>query len=91
MALLGFERPLHPVRVALPRADARHVAVPVCRRALGDVDPLLVVVAVVEAELHAGGVLRGQGEVDALAVPRGAEREGTTGPHRSRVIAPRRR
>jgi hypothetical protein len=48
---------VHPVRVALPRADARDVAVPVERSALAQVEALLVAVVVEEAELDTARVL----------------------------------
>ena len=86
-ALAGVRvvRAVHAVPVALPWPDAGQVAVPVERRALLDVDPLLVPVPVVQAELDALGVLREEREVRALAVPLRPERERLTGPHGSHL------
>src|SRR5206468_11453188 len=52
---MSFSRrpwPVHPVRVALPRSDARDVAVPVERSALAQVEALLVAVVVERSEEH---------------------------------------
>jgi hypothetical protein len=48
---------VHPVRVALPRPDARDIAVPVERRALAQFEALLVAGVVEEAELDTARVL----------------------------------
>ena len=74
-------RPGDPVAVALARPHARQVDVPVVRRPLADLDALLAVLVVEQAELDARGVLAEEGEVRAAAVPGGAERKRPPGPH----------
>ncbi len=72
--------PMDAVAVALAGTDTGQIAVPVERGALDDLDALLVVVGVVQAQLHALGVLAEDAEVRALAVPCRAQREGPAGP-----------
>ncbi len=73
----GLVGTVHPVRVERAGADARDVGVPDLVGALlePDLADLLARIALVEeAERHRGGVLAEEGEVDAGAVPGGAER-----------------
>ena len=87
--VLGVVGPEDAVAVALARPDARQEAVPVEGRALDDLDALLVVLLVVEAQLHALGVLGEEAEVRPVArAPRG--RAGTAiraRPSRSLIAA----
>ena len=82
------------VAVALPGTDAGQVHVPVERRALADLDPLLDVLVVEQAQLDALGVLGEQREVGALPVPGRTQRERPARPdvshrgHVSRTSAP---
>src|SRR5439155_5085319 len=85
VAVLRLVGPVHAIAVARPRADAGQEAVPVQRRALAQVDPRLVVVAVEEAQLHALGVLREQREVGPVPVPGRAEGEGLARPDRAHL------
>ncbi len=71
------------VRVVLPRADARHVPVPVERGPLEQLDALLLPVVVEEAELDALCVLGEEREVRAVAVACRTERERIAGPERA--------
>ncbi len=75
VAVAGVVRPVDAVAVALARSDARHVAVPVEGRALGQLDPCLDVPLVEQAELDPLRVLREDREVRAAAVPRRSEWE----------------
>ena len=79
---LRLVRPVDAVAVALPGPDARQVAVPVERVALGQLDARLCPVVVEEAQLDSFGVLGEEREVRALAVPGRAERERRPGPDR---------
>ena len=74
-------RPADPVAVALSRADAGEVDVPVVRGPLGDVDALLAALVVEQAELDAVRVLAEEGEVRPVAVPGRAEGKRPSGPH----------
>ena len=81
--------PVDAVAVALAGADARQVDVPVERGALGDLDPLLDVVVVEQAQLDPLRVLGEQGEVGPVPVPARAQRERPARPdvsHRAHVI-----
>ena len=72
--------------------DARQVAVPVERGPLGELDPLLVVLVVEQAQLDPLRVLGEQREVRAAPVPRRAQRERPTRPdlsHGAHVIRTR--
>jgi hypothetical protein len=73
-------RAVHAIAVALPRPDARQVAVPVERGPFVQLDALFPVVAVEQAQLDALGVLREEREVRAGAIPLGAERERVARP-----------
>src|SRR6185503_14548491 len=74
---------VHPVAVALARADAGQVGVPDVRRLLCDGDALLAALVVEQAELHALGVLAVEGEVRPVPVPGRAEGERPPGPDRA--------
>src|SRR5262249_29215716 len=77
VTLAGRPGSLHAVAVELSRSHVGEVGVPHEAVPLGERDArrfVRVVCPVEEAELHAGGVLREEREVHALAVPRGAER-----------------
>ena len=78
---LGEVRPVHPVSVALPGADAGQEAVPYVAVGLGHVQPLLAAAGVVEqTELDALGHLGEEREVGADAVIGGAKRERLSRP-----------
>ena len=62
-------RAVHAVAVALAGADARQVDVPVERGALADLDPLLDVLVVEQAQLHPLRVLGEEREVRPVPVP----------------------
>ncbi len=62
------------VSIALPRPQLVDVRVPDERRGVAEGDARLVAGVVEEAEIDAGSVLGVDGEIDALAVPRRAER-----------------
>ena len=83
MAGGGLPATRDPVAVALPRPDAGHVDVPVVRRPLADLDPLLAVLVVEQAELDAVGVLAEEREVRSAPVPGRAEWERPAGPGRA--------
>src|SRR6185312_270256 len=80
VALVGRPGAVHAITVALPRADAGHVAVPRERGLLGQRDALLTAVVVEETELDLGRDLREDREVGAAAVVGRAEGEGLAGP-----------
>ena len=77
------------IPVALPGTDAAHVAVPVERGALGQLDPRLAVGLVEQAELDALRVLGEEREVRAFAVPARTKGERLARPdvHRQRPTA----
>ena len=73
----GIPGAVDAITVELARPDIRHVAVPVHVRLLGQRDPLALgrcLRTIEEAQVHTGRVLGKDGEVDAEAVPRRAER-----------------
>ena len=71
---------VHAEAVALAGADERQVRVPVERGPLAQLDALLGVVLVEQAQLDARGVLGEDREVRAAAVPVRPERERVAGP-----------
>ena len=73
-------RTVDAVPVALPGPDAGNVAMPVERRALGQLDTPLAIVVVEQAELDALRVLREERKVRSLSVPRRAEGKRPAGP-----------
>jgi hypothetical protein len=76
MPLAGLPRTGDAVAVPLSRTDLRQIDVPDVIRVLnqGDARRLGELGPVEQAQLHAGGVLGEEGEVDAGAVPGRAER-----------------
>ena len=68
-------RTVHAIPVALPRTDAAHIAMPVERGSLGQLDPRLAICVVEQAELDATRVLREEREVRAAPVRRRTEGE----------------
>ena len=84
VALLGRPGPVDAVAVALARADAGQIPVPVVRRVARELDPGLDVVVVEQAQLDALGVLRRDREVGAVPVPGRAERKRLSGPRSHR-------
>ena len=74
MAVLRVVRAVHAVAVALAGLDAGQVAVPDEAVDLGQLDAGLGALVVDEAQLDPLGDLGEEGEVDAGAVVRGAER-----------------
>jgi hypothetical protein len=94
VAALRGEGAVDPVAVQLARVDVRQVAVPDHVGLLGQRDRHrlgLGIERVEQAELDAGRVLREDGEVDADAVPRGAERIGAPGQTRRLLLEGTRR
>ncbi len=83
MAGLRVVGAVDAIAVELARADVRQVAVPHVVRALLQLDAerlLLVSRGLEQTEVDGVGVLREQGEVDALSVPRRPQRVGLAGP-----------
>jgi hypothetical protein len=83
VALLRLVGAVDPIAVALAGTDPGEVDVPDQIRLLRNADPGQLVIAFgtfEKAELDTGGVLGEQGEVDALAVPRGPEGIWAAGP-----------
>ena len=78
---LGVVRPVHPVAVALPRADPGQEAVPDVAVHLGHVQPLLFAALVEQAQLDALGHLGEQREVGANAVVAGPKGVRLARPH----------
>src|SRR5699024_644746 len=76
----GFVRTVDAEPVPLTGRHAEQVAVPDVVVDLDELDALFAAVVVDQAELHALGDLREQGEVRAGAVVGGPQRVGGTGP-----------
>ena len=87
VAALGFIGPVDAVAVQLAWAQVRQVAVPDLVRVLGQRHPrrLAPTAGIEKAQLDPLGVHREQREVDAAAVPVGAERIRRAGPHAGRT------
>lgn len=83
MALLGRKGAMDAVAVELARPQIRQKRVPDLVRALAQRNARALVRAlgrVKEAQLHGGGVLGENGEVDAVTGPGGAQRKGIPRP-----------
>ena len=85
VSALGCVGAVHAQAVALARADAGEVAVPVEGRPLRQLDALFAVVVVEQAELDPLRMLGEDREVRAAAVPSRTQRERTARPDRSWV------
>src|SRR5712671_3415294 len=79
----GIVRPMHAIAIELVGPHLRQIAVPYLVGVIGEFDARLLVLPgpVEQAQLDLFGMGREQREIDALAVPRRAERIRQPGPH----------
>src|ERR1700683_5625506 len=82
MAIGWFIRTVNPKPIALAGANSRNVNVPHVAGVFREPDAGLLsvpVVALEQTDFDSGSVVRGDGKIDAAAVPRGAERIRSAG------------